>query len=252
MSELITESAAVEADETQFILDSPYEIAHVLRDLVRSRALATVHSSKGRETLLTPLLAVDVGAGEIIFDLSASESINRTVLEARKLLFVSAQDKVKIRFTTSPARTVTHEGRVAFAVPIPREMLRLQRREYYRLLVPVANPVKCVIPVDDAGSYHYVETRLHDISHGGVALIAQQGSIDLSVGGCYSNCRIALPDTGNVVVTLEVRFRKETTLLNGKSVVRAGCQFVRPSRPALAIVQRYMMNLERARRTRAD
>jgi hypothetical protein len=41
------------------------------------------------------------------------------------------------------------------------------------------------------------------------------------------------------------------TLLNGKQMMRVGCQFVRPSMSALALIQRYMMRLERDKKSRA-
>jgi outer membrane receptor for Fe3+-dicitrate len=66
----------------------------------------------------------------------------------------------------------------------------------------------------------------------------------------YPNCRITLPDVGNVMVTLETVYTTEMTLLNAKTVMRVGYRFVRPSMAALSLVQRYMMKLERDKRSR--
>ncbi len=241
---------AADADESGYILNSRIEILHVLRDLVRMHALATVHLDGDRDTLLTPLLAVDAAAGEITFDCSENQALNRNVLQAGKLLFLSSQYKVKIRFSTAPARMVERDGREAFAVPVPETMLRLQRREFYRVLAPVAGPVKCILLVGSADSYRYVEARLHDIGQGGVSIIVQPGELLTKFGTRYANCRIVLPEVGNVVATLDVRQSVAMTLLNGKSVVRVGLQFLRPSTTALSLVQRYMMALERDRRAK--
>jgi flagellar brake protein len=242
--------ASLMSDESQYLLHARIDIAAVLRDIVRARALASVHFGSADEALLTPLLAVDPAAGEILFDCSGSANLNRGILRAIKLLFYSAHDKVKVRFSTGPARLTEHEGRQAFAVQFPASMLRLQRREYYRMLAPVANPVRCVVPVDEQDGVRYAETRVHDISHGGVALIANPGELPAKAGARYLNCRIVLPQSGNVVVTLETVYMLDMMLLNGKSVVRAGCQFIRPSLSALSLVQRYMMKLERENKAR--
>lgn len=236
-----------DADETRYILGSRIEITYVLRDLVRTPALASVHFSGGRDLLLTPLLAVDTTNSEIVFDSSSAEEINRGVLQASKLLFTSSQDKVKIRFSTPSARRVTMDGRDAFAAPIPEAMLRLQRRDYYRARAPLARPVKCIFALDAQDGRREVETRLHDISEGGVAVTTQPGALAAHIGARYSSCRIALPDAGNLVVTLEVRSILDMPLLNGKSAQRLGCQFVGLSVAASSLIQRYMMKLERER-----
>jgi c-di-GMP-binding flagellar brake protein YcgR len=242
--------AGIMSDESQYLLHARIDIAAVLRDIVRARSLASVHFGSDDETLLTPLLAVSAAAGEVTFDCSGSAKLNEGILRAHKLLFFCAHDKVKVRFSTGPAQLAEHQGRQAFTVQFPASMLRLQRREYYRVLTPVTRPVRCVIPVDEQDGIRYAETRLHDISQGGVALIADPGELPAKVGARYLNCRIVLPQAGNVVVTLETAYMLDVTLLNGKAVTRAGCQFIRPSLSALSLVQRYMMKLERENKAR--
>jgi c-di-GMP-binding flagellar brake protein YcgR len=236
-------------DESPYLLHSQLDIAAVLRDIVRTRALASVHCG-GQDTLVTTLLCVDPAGGELVFDCSGSERLNQALLRASRLLFFSAHDKVKVRFTTGPASVVQYEGRAAFTVSMPESMLRLQRREFYRVLAPVARPVRCVIPVQRDSRLHSVETRLHDISQGGVAVIAQPGELPAEIGTVYGDCRIVLPDAGNVIVALQTANTHTVTLLNGKQNVRIGCRFVRPSMSALALIQRYMMRLERSRKSR--
>ena len=114
----------------------------------------------------------------------------------------------------------------------------------------MARPVRCVIPVDHGQGARNVETRLHDISQGGVAVIAQPGDLPAEIGASYANCRIVLPEAGNVVVTLRAANISAMTLLNGKQMIRMGCEFVRPSMSALALIQRYMMKLERDKKAR--
>ena len=238
------------ADESAYLLRSRIDIAAVLRDIVRTRGLAHVHFGAGPDTLLTAFLAADARKGEIVFDCSGSERLNRELLRAAKLDFVSSHDRVKVSFTTGPARLVEHEGKPAFAVCMPDAMLRLQRREAYRVAMPVARPVRCVIPLERDGVACEVETRVHDISQGGVALIVQPGELPREVGARYPGCRIALPDGGNLVVTLESVDQHDVTLRDGRTMLRVGCRFVRPSPTAAALVQRYIMKLERDRRAR--
>lgn len=252
MSEAIAEPAldGAGADESACIVRSRPEIVHILRALVRSRALATVHVTGTRGTLVTPLIAVEDADGEIIVDCSADPALNRSILDAASLLFVSSQDKVRIRFSSAPARLVDRDDGDALAVPIPAELLRLQRREFYRVQTPVARAVLCTLPVGSGSGLRFVQTRVYDIGLGGVAVIAPPGTIPAEPGTRYENCRIALPDAGNVVVGLEVRSRFDMQLANGKAAVRIGCRFVRPSPATSSLIQRYTMRMERERKRR--
>lgn len=236
-------------DESHYVLRTRIDIVAVLRDIVRTRGLVTVHFG-GADTLLTPLLAIDTAAGELMFDCSGAERLNQGILRAAKLLFFGSHDKVKVRFVSGPARLIDYAGAKAFAVLLPDALLRLQRREFYRVLAPVARPVRCIVPVETAAGSSKVEARLHDISQGGVALITQPGELSATLGARYDNCRIVLPEVGNVVATLEMRNLMTMTLLNGRQAVRLGCRFVRPSMSALALVHRYMTRLERERKSR--
>ncbi|RPI45244.1 MAG: flagellar brake protein, partial [Betaproteobacteria bacterium] len=136
------------------------------------------------------------------------------------------------------------------AVPLTETMLRLQRREFYRLLAPVAHPLTCIVTLAEGNVVRYIETRLHDISQGGVSLIADSGGLPAELGRHYPNCRIVLPETGNAIVTLEAVFTCDVTLRNARAVARIGCKYVRPSMPALSLIQRHMLKLECARRAR--
>jgi hypothetical protein len=51
----------------------------------------------------------------------------------------------------------TDDGMPAFRMPVPAKMLLLQRREYHRAIMPVANPLICEIPIRAvvcSSSYH--------------------------------------------------------------------------------------------------
>lgn len=258
MSEAIIESPPPESavtappadDESPYLLHTRMDIVSVLRDVTRARTLVTVHFGSRQEALLTPLLEVDVATGELIFDCSSSESMNQAVLHARKLLYFGMQDRIRIRFDTGPARLVQWQNRKAFAVTLPDSLLRLQRRELYRVPTLVTRPIRCVIPVEETEQLRHVETRLHDISQGGIAIVAQPNEFQVEMGMRFPNCRIVLPDAGNAVVMLEIVHVTTETLLNDKAALRIGCTFVRPSMAALSLIQKQMMKLERELKTK--
>ena len=237
-------------EEEKYLLRTAREIGLVLQSLIDKRALISAYISPRNHTFPTALISVLPDEGSLLIDGSANDAINRGVTHAHHLTCVSQLDRIHVQFRLTGLSPILFEGQVAFRADIPDRVLKLQRREFYRVLAPVSRTVQCIVPVEAGSKYSCVETRVYDIGLGGVAIIAQPGQIPALAGTRHENCRIVLPDAGNVVVTLEVRSTFEMKLLNGKSAIRIGCQFVRLSPASSSLIQRYTMRMERDRKRR--
>ena len=88
------------------------------------------------------------------------------------------------------------------------------------------------------------------ISCGGIAILDNKMILGDAIGKEYVNCRIDLPEIGQVTTALQVRNSLDLTLLNNKTNRRLGCEFVNIQRSMLAYVQRYITKLERERNAR--
>lgn len=239
-------------DYSKFLLYSKSEIVFVLRTLIQKGAMITVYFDQGKSFLLTSLLAVSQDNGELIFDVGSDDDMNRKALLADKLIFITMIDKVKVQFSLNRLSSSQNEGRPAFRGALPETLLRLQRREYFRLSTPIANPVKCIIPMKRVdGSALLVEVPLLDISGGGVGLMATTDQAGLfSADATFPDCRIALPDEGLLVATIGIRNTFEVSTKSGLHYVRVGCEFVDLPGPRLTMIQRYITRVERERKAR--
>ena len=163
----------VQADDYgKYLLHAKKEIVFILRAMCDKGVLITVYFNQGNDFLLTTLLAVSADGGSMLLDPGSNAEMNRKALESDKLIFTAMHDKVKIQFTVKHLASTEFKGREAFRAAVPGELLRLQRREFYRLTTPVANPLRCVIPLRLAdGSRTTIETTVVDISGGGLAVI---------------------------------------------------------------------------------
>jgi c-di-GMP-binding flagellar brake protein YcgR len=239
-------------DYSKFLLYSKSEIVFVLRSLIQKGAMVSVYFDQGKSFMLTALLALGADNTDFILDLGSDQEMNSRALAADKLIFTTAIDKVKIQFSLNKLSTTTYEGRPAFRGALPETLLRLQRREYFRLSTPIASPIKCVIPMTRAdGSAIVVETPLLDISGGGVGLMVppeQSGLYETET--VFSNCKISLPEEGLLVTTLRVRNAFDVTTKNGSHHVRVGCEFVDLQGSRLTLIQRYITRVERERKAR--
>jgi len=238
-------------DYDQYLLHSRKEILFILRAMRDKATLITVYFNQGNDFLLTSLLTIAEDGASMLLDPGSSAEMNRKALASDKLIFIANHEKVKIQFTVHKLTSVQHQDRLAFRAPMPDMLLRLQRREYYRLSAPVAHPLKCVIPVKLAdGSSTLLETTVLDISGGGLAVMAPPEGVEFETDHLFENCRIELPEVGNVLATLRVRSIFEFTLRNGTRIKRSGCQFVDLPGHMLNLIQRYIIRIERDRKAR--
>lgn len=237
------------ADYTKYLLHSKSEILFVLRALHADSDRITVYFNEGKDFLLTTLIAVDDGG--VTIDYGSSGEMNRRALTAEKLFCVASHDRVRVQFLLRGVARVDFQGSPAFRAALPETVLRLQRREYYRLTTPVARPLKCQIPIPQAdGKTVTVEVNVLDISGGGLAMMAPPEGVKVEPDTEFANCRVELPEVGVLVAKLQVRNSFEVTLRNGSRITRMGCQFMNLPGPMLTLVQRYIIKVERERKAR--
>lgn len=236
---------------SQYLLHSKTEILFLMRALIQKGAMITVYFDHGKSFLLTSLLAISNDNGFMQFDYGSSQEMNQKAIQADRLMFTTALDKVKIQFSLKRLEKTDHEGKPAFRGAIPETVLRLQRREYYRLETPIASPLKCQLPVlQTDGSATMLETTILDISGGGIGIAASAQAKEFSTGATFVNCKIALPDEGELVVTLVARNSFMVTTKTGSNYLRVGFEFVNLPGTRLSMIQRYITRIERERKAR--
>jgi c-di-GMP-binding flagellar brake protein YcgR len=255
----IPETPTAELDDSRYRVHSRVEVASVLRAIMNAGALITAYFGHGKDFVVTAILGVDAEHGRVVVDSGSNAQVNERLLRDQQLTLVSTQDGVKVEFHVEHVEATTFEGRMAFQIPFPDSLLKLQRREYYRLLAPLLHPLKCQIPLAVpgganavAGNNRVVETTVADISLGGVSLMGEHLGLKLEVGQLFEGCRIVLPEVGTITAKLAVRNSFPVTLKNGTVTRRTGCAFVDLPPSQEAVIQRYINKLERERRTKVD
>lgn len=234
---------------SEFMLRTRNEILLVLRGLYEHVSQITVYFNEGKDMLLTTIAAVR--DDHVVLDYGPSSDMNRKALEAEKHFCVTTLDKVRVQFILRAFDRIEHEGRTAFRTALPEEVLRLQRREYYRLMTPIARPLKCLVPIPLVdGSLHLHEAHVFDISGGGVAISAPAAGIPFDIDMDFANCRIELPEVGFITATLKIKSLFEVTLRSGTRIKRAGCELVKLPGPMMTLIQRYIIKVERERKAR--
>lgn len=241
-------------DYGQFLLSNPQEIAFYLQLLARQHNIVTIYIDAGRLFFLSTILAVDESNKLIFLDPPQTPENAAAVLSARQLTLVTNLDRIKIQIRLSPPKMQEYQGLSTLGTAFPGNMLRLQRREFFRLEPPLSHPIHCKLVVAKPdGSTHTLELTLSDISGGGVSLKgATEMTADFPRDALFQDCRLDIPGEGVILVNLRVRKVIEISAHNGQHDLRIGCEFVNLPGTRLAFIERYITRIERERKAHAS
>ncbi|WP_160329881.1 flagellar brake protein [Sterolibacterium denitrificans] len=238
-------------EEKDYTLRSRSEILAVLRSMIEHNALMTVYFNQGQDFMLSSLLQLAADGRTLVLDVGSSAEMNQRALAADRLICVSNLDKIKIQFVLNGVDALQFEGRPAFLANTPEILVRLQRRDFYRFVLPVLQSIRCSIPFKSYdGGLQPIEVNVIDISAGGIGFLSKSESLGLSTDMLLENCRIDLPEIGILTVNMRIRSLYEVTLLTGARHERAGCQFIGLTAKQEMQLQRYIIKAERERKAR--
>ena len=230
----------------RFEIHNPNEILYLLRGLQASGALISLTPANRSWNVITSIL--DLDDDQLTLDRAHDEVLNRELLKGTSFTFSANLDHVPVLFVGGDAEEVEFEDRDAIAIPMPESLYRLQRREYFRVHLPLANPVLLRAPAQPDQAIPGFTAPVIDMSMGGLAFTDDSGQLRFGIGTLLEGCRIHLPDIEPVEVALEVRSAIDIPLRNGLSRLRVGCRFARLPNTYAVALQRYIMELEHARR----
>ncbi len=233
-------------DRGRYLVSHATEVERILREMMGDKNIVAIYGDNGKQFLLSTLVQIEPEKGYLLFEQGVDAGMNRVLLDSKECTFASTHDQVHIQFSSDQIEAAMLGHEPVFRVPMPRELLRLQRREYYRLVTSVINPVKCLINTSNG----LMESVVVDISIGGVGVLAYPEVGGLKAGETYHGCRITLPGTGEFAIGLSVCTTFEITLKNGRLTHRAGCQFIDLPASVETAIQRYIIQVDRERRAR--
>lgn len=229
-------------------LHSRAEILFQLRAIQKRKLLVNLDVQNTRQIVVTSVLAVNEVKNTVILDSARGDALNQNLLSGEGAEFIAQLDGVSISFATGPVTLCTYDKLPALKITVPKSMIRLQRREHFRVVLPIAKPVRCMVPAAIDAHPDTVATHIVDISCGGVALADVGGYLSTETGTLLENCRLLLPDQDAVFTTLEIRNSAQIRRPNGSFQTRLGCRFVDLPAEAANRLRRFVTEIERARR----
>jgi len=238
----------VDGNFRKFEVTSRDDVLAVLRGLLRNGTPITAYLDDSQDFLLTALLSVDEESNKLALALDSNKNLNRRAQLCSKLVCLSAQGRIKIQFILERISLARLGEGNAFLGDIPATLIRLQRRDYYRLTVPKGSPLTCIIPIQQAdGSTLNHEASIVNISGRGLTLAVPPEGIDFTLNQELPKCSIELPTGDKIVATLQVRSIYVANLRSGRTSKRSGCQFLKMPGPVQHQLLRYILKVESER-----
>lgn len=231
--------------QDRFQLTDRSDIVAVLRQLSRRPELITAYFNQGRESLVTAVLGVDTQRGEVELDQGPDDAVNRRALAADSLICMTREQNVSVRFRLNGLRAGTRADGPVFRAPLPDSVQRMQRREFFRVPMPVTTPVLCRIPTEEGAVHTF---RAMDLSLGGVGLVDSSMALPMQVGDAFTDCELEIPGQDVLVMRLEVRNISRHIFRDGTTGRRLGLAFGSVSGRASTLLQRYLQRLQIAQR----
>lgn len=236
-------------DFSQYLLHEKREIVFILRQLAAKRSMITAYYGDHGDFLMTGVVGISADEHKLFLDLGKDEGQIAQAIAHQELVCVTQLDKVKIQFSLAKPELTEFDRFPALRASVPEVLLRLQRREYYRLVAPSSSAMVCQIPASSAGG-SMIEVRVVDISGGGIAVVAPPQGVVFQPDMTFPQCRLLLPDQGVITTTLRVRNVFRMTSPSGVETIRVGCQFLNLPVQMANMVQRYILKAERERKIR--
>ncbi len=242
-----TEKARQDSAENQenYLVENKAGIIAKLKQLVKHHCMVTATFNNGSQSLTTVVLDVLKDMDLVALDYGASESQNVQLLNSDRVFFKAELDGITVQFDADSVTKAKLQNDPVFAIPIPSSILWIQRREFFRVRIPLGTPAFCEVKQKD-GSYR--KYKLVDISAGGLSLLDEYQDLDFEEGLVLSGCKLELPDHGHDTINLKIQNSFPADKNKPRAGKRIGCEFVGIGMSFGATIQRYIHAIELTRR----
>ena len=211
------------------------EIMQKLRQLGKKHSLITLHF--GESTMLSTVVDVLSDKNLLVLDYGGNEEMNEKLLKHNRAIVKTDYDGIQAQFTIKDIRKARLQGKPSFACPLPEDVLWVQRREYYRVRIPLSEVVTCELIHGDNNRTEY---PVLDISTGGIALFDKDDELELEPGNIFHNCKLTLGDHSSAYINLEIRNHILKNPNNPEEGTRCGCAFINLTGDFEANVQKFI------------
>ncbi len=219
----------------------------------RSAIIATLHQLKTEHELLSVQVpgCADTASSAILgikedqdcyyLDELNLPSTHKAFIEKRKAVIHCRLQGMEIHLPCRLQNVSSDGGIALYRICIPRRMIRVQRREHFRLRLNAGLTVPVSVPHLEG---HHASGEAFDLSTGGVGAFIHTHDIP-SRGQLLTGVSIALPQAPSFKANVEIRFARVDKIHH---TLRIGARFISLDRNQERIIAHFLAEQQRKRR----
>lgn len=239
-------------DQDDYLIVSPNERRNQVKIFIRKEVAISAYvidenEKKGVE-FSTVLLGINQTHDLLIFDTAPSDNINILATKGSKLYCATSVNDVPVEFVLNTPCQATLAGKSIFVTQLPDVLVRVQRREFFRVTIPSSMAASCYIRTDE----QRIRVEVTDISIGGLSIVIDgELPLEFELYEVYERCEVQLSLDESFMVNLEVRNHINKKNKKNKKITQIGFAYKNASGAIQSQVQRFIFNIESKRlRTR--
>ncbi len=221
-----------------------------LREATRSRILCNVRAAGHGESYLSRLFAIDPNSSALVFDTPRAPVIARLLTPGAMVSVELTLHHVRIHFDAPIRQIDNYQNEPSLFVGIPDAIIRLQRRENYRISVPARRSVRLTLNPEQPGLRNL---KLTDLSCGGASVTLSGVLEEYPSGKVFERARLILDEETEFIIDARVRHASALRMSGLVGELRIGLQFANTPpgfEPAVArLVNEIALDLGRLRQS---
>lgn len=234
--------------DERFTVRDPGQIATTLTKLATEEVPVTCSYGPEGDVAHSKVLAVSSDRRTVFLEMTGDDAVDAAVAAGGPVSCQAALANIRVEFVVEPVVGRLHYSKV-FAAPAPSFLIRVQRREYYRMNMDGTDGPSCELALPRMDRTDpLVDVRVVDLSGGGMAVVLPNGPWALRLHVELRECLLAVGDIGALQARALVRNLVKLTGADGRPFVRMGCEFLGLRDGEIALLQRYVSQVQRRQR----
>ncbi|MCX7101929.1 MAG: flagellar brake protein [Methylobacter sp.] len=232
------------SDIPSFTIHHQRQITSNLLLLLKNKCLISARFGENNDSYLTTLLGINEENNTIFLDYGPKDYINKQIVNAKKVYFETEYKGIKVTFTGSELKEISYEGDLLFSMSIPKALFWMERREYFRVKIPISKPSYCQFLLKDREP---INIKIHDLSLTGFSIMDQcdDFSKQIATGSTFDQCKLILFQAGEHTVSFGVLYSRIINPEKLQKMQKNGCKFISITRSVDDAIQSYMQRIQR-------
>lgn len=238
--------------ESDYLVRSSKLVFGHLSDLIKKKCIISAHFGEHNQSFLTTIVDLDQKANVITLDVAPTELLNKQLLSSAKVLFRTEFEGIKVSFRGKAIKKSQSDGHPVFAMPIPDAIFWMQRRQFYRVKVPLSHKnstceINFVTENEDGTTDSQTKVfTLSDISLCGFSFLNPDTKLAESLlpDTAIGECALFLNDGSRAGISFVVKNVVNVRASPTTYQHRVGCKFTHIPQVFENNIQRYMQEIE--------